>query len=85
MADEPKNKAAQSMARARWAKTTPEQRLAHARVMVAARAARRGDEKMLIAVLVGSKRHLELINLGYLTHHVDGRIVYLEKAPAQSL
>jgi hypothetical protein len=41
----PKNKAAQSMAKARWAKTTPEQRSAHAKAMVEARERKRNSVK----------------------------------------
>jgi hypothetical protein len=33
---------------------------------------------ILTPVILGSPRHLELIGKGYRTHHVDGRIAYLE-------
>jgi hypothetical protein len=32
----------------------------------------------LIAVLVGSKKHLELIRAGYRVHHMDGRIAWMQ-------
>lgn len=33
----------------------------------------------LKAVRSGSKRHIELINAGYRTHHTDGQIVYMAR------
>lgn len=36
--------------------------------------------RKLVAVVVGGPRHLELIRSGaYKTHHLDGRIVYMER------
>jgi hypothetical protein len=37
------------------------------------------DRGKLYAVRIGEQQHIRLSNEGYRTHHVDGRIAYLEK------
>ena len=35
------------------------------------------DDRKLVAVRCGSKRHLDLIRAGYRVHHLDGQIVWM--------
>jgi hypothetical protein len=37
----------------------------------------------LIAVRIGSSKHLELIRKGYRTHHVNGMVAFLIKEKAK--
>jgi hypothetical protein len=38
-------------------------------------------KKKLIPVLIGSKRHMDLIRAGFRTHHTDGVITWLVYCP----